>query len=263
MASFRGLLRFMAPKWLAGDVLPDGTETESRTLYSIFVVMDALSERLRLGMLAQYPDGNEPADALTEIGRDRRIIRGPAEPAASFEARCRTARTDWKRAGNAWAMLSQIQGFFSPAGVKVAAVTNSGKWYELAADGTKTTTAGTAWDWDGDTASWARFWIIIYCSAGVPFAPEDTWADAGTYDDGGTWDTDATPEEAQGVRRIVSDWLMAGSRCVNVIIAFDEATFVPGSGEPDGTWAAYGDPATSPRITGRDATASYWHGTGP
>lgn len=261
MASFRGLLRFMAPKWLVGDVLPDGTETESRALYSIFLVMDGLTERLRLGMLAQYPDGNEPADALTEIGKDRRIIRGPDESAASFEARCRTARTDWKQAGNAWGMLSQIQGFFSPASVKVAAVSNTGKWYELDTDGTRTVTV-SAWNWDADEASWARFWIIVYCVAGVPFASDDTWDDPGTWDDGGTWDTDATPGEVQAIRRIVSDWKMAGSRCQNIIIAFDEATFFPGSGYPDGSWAHYGDGA-APSLPTRDGTASYWHGTGP
>jgi hypothetical protein len=289
MSFFRRLLRKLGPGWLVKDQLPPtmpdgGSEVDSRSLWTVALTLDAQLQRMRDGIGARYP-GNPPAgaklattngapdDALGLIGRDRLIRRGPSEPVANYVARLQRAIDDHRVRGNAWAMLEQIQGFLAPRAVKVAYVNEHGNFYTLDADGTQTRNKYTDWDWDGSalTDAWARFWIVIYCESGSPFEPGPTWGDSQLWGGGWggagyTWGSTATVDHVFGVRAILDDWLMAGSRGVAVVLSFDDSDFAPSDTAPplpDGTWRNYGKTAAGIEVNARNVDGRYWKGTGP
>lgn len=273
MTSFRDLIPFLGPKWLTRDKTVDPAtglevETSSRVLYVLGIMFDGFGDRLRHGIRARFP-GLAPEDALGYIGRDRRITRGPDEAAASYEVRLRAFLDGHRRRGSAWAMAEQLRGYCSPHEVRVRIVNEHGTFWTVDRDGAVSVDRGTAWDWDGTglAAGWGRFWVIIYPTTGTPTEPwqiEGTWGDSTTtYGDGGTVGTTATRGDVQAVRRIVQEWKPAGSRCVHVIIAFDDASFDPGDTAPplpDGGWATYANNAT-PYDKARLDSARYWKGT--
>ncbi len=110
------------------------------------------------------------------------------------------------------------------------------------------------WNWDGDTASWARFWVIIYPGTRWTDSGQD-WGDA-TNPWGGavaTWGSLAiTEEQTRTLRSLIADWKPAGTRCHTIIVATDTASFSPAAPEPNGTWSYW-----SNRLT----TAIYLDGT--
>lgn len=291
MSLFRNLVRFLGPSWLVKDYLDDGTETDSRTLWSISLVLDAQLERLRRGILARYPGPagakpgtpGAPDDALPLLCRDRLIVRGPSEPVSHVTARLQRAIDDHRVRGNAWALLEQIQGVLSPRAVKVALVNEHGNWYTLAADGTKTRSkprftdgGGTihpTWNWDGSALvdAWARAWVIIYCEDGALFQPGPTIGDpalwGGTVENpAATISSTATQDEAIAVLQILPDWIMAGSRLLYVVLSFNDSDFDPSAAQPplpDGTWANYSKNVGGTQVPARNTDGRYWKGTGP
>lgn len=272
MTTFRDLIRKLGPPWLTRDQTPDpdgGTvETDSRVLTVISIMFDGFGDRLRNGIRARFP-GLAPEDALGYIGRDRRITRGPDESSAAFEVRLRAFLDGHRKRGSAWAMAEQLRGYCSPHAVRVRVVNEHGTMWTTERDGTLSVDRGTAWSWDGTglVAGWARFWVIIYPTVGPPTKPwqiEGQWGDGTTkYGDGGTIGTTATPGDVKAIRKIVQEWKPAGSLCVHVIIAFDDASFAPAQAAPPlpgGGWADYADNGT-PYVKARLDTARYWKGT--
>lgn len=289
MSFFRRLLRKLGPGWLVKDQLPEtapggAAEVDSRSLYTVALVLDASLQRVRNGILARFP-GNPPAgakdastagappDALSLICRDRIIRRGPAEPEANIVARLQRAIDDHRVRGNAWAMLEQLQGFFAPRAFKISLVNEHGNFYTIDADGTRSRDKAEPWDWDGSliTDAWARFWVIVYSEDGVPFEPGPAWGDAEQWGGawgtkGYTWGSTATPEDVTGARAIMLDWMMAGSRGVSLVVAFDDSDFEPGAGAPplpDGTWGLPYKIVAGVAVPARNQDAAYWRGTQP
>lgn len=258
----------MGPAWLT-------TEGDSGLVgYSLDAVKDAFMERLRQGLLARLPQ-NEPTgqttpadDALAAMGRDRRIVRGLNEVAPTYAARLLRWLDDWQTAGNPFALLKQLAAYCGD-GPAFRTVDARGNWYSLAADGTPSVLVNQAnWDWDSDPsalAKWSRFWVIIY--------PNGLWLPGPTYGASGiawgdtdrTWGSTATPEEVASVRGIVSDWKPAGTRCVNIVLAFDNTSFDPattrdGTGLPDGTWGRWSKVSGGAYVPSRLSSARYWDG---
>jgi hypothetical protein len=232
---------------------------------SLMTMLSLAIERVRLGWLARFPT-HAPSDALPLMSRDRKIVRGFSESETTFRARLIAAPTDHRTRGNPWALMKQIRAYLG-TDLMVRTVDNRGNWYTIEADGTQSTPELDAgnFDWDGDAAKWSRFWVILYPPStlwtrlqwgDVPLP----WGNA-SY----TWGSTATPEQVRSIRNIVKDWKPAGTRCVNVIIAFDAASFdptdPPGAPLPDGTWDLHGDRATGTRGRSRLSTALYWKGT--
>lgn len=254
--SFSGLV----PWWLrSGD---GGSVLASLSLWA-----DDFMARARLGILARFPDYAPDDAALAAIGRDRRIVRGINEPAASYAARLIRAIDDHKQRGNPYALLRQIRAYLQ-ADCVVRTVDRRGNWYSIAADGTESSSIDTGnWDWDGTPASpqWARFWLVIFPAGGT-----DPWATSGLIGGGALWGnglvgghptktigTTATVDQVAAVKSIVRDWKPAGTVCEWVIIAFDDTTFTPaGATMPAGAWGNWSDGAGSPV---RLSTARYWH----
>lgn len=267
--NFRQTRKFLGPPWLT-------QEGESALVgYTVDVVADAFMERLRLGHLARFPQNDPtgqttaPDDALAAIGRDRRIIRGINESAPGYARRLVRAIDDWKTAGNPFALMAQLSAYCGP-GPAFRTVDVRGNWYSRAANGTQTTDINVAnWDWDGDPYAlkkWARFWIVIYPNGLWTVGPN--WGDVGFVwgAANATWGTTATQDEVTSVKAIVRDWKPAGTTCVNIIIAFDNASFDPAlprdaAGLPNGTWGGWAHTVGGVVVPVRLSSARYWDGS--
>lgn len=265
---FRIARKFFGPAWLTED-------GESGLVgWASDVIKDAFTERLRLGLLARFPqqdpEGTPAADdALAAIGRDRRIVRGFAETSATYAARLLRWLDDWQAAGSAFALMEQLAAYCGP-GPSFRTVDVRGNWYSRDAEGNETSLLQRGnWDWDNAAnalSRWSRFWVIIYPNGLWTVGPK--WGDAGAVwgTPGRTWGTTATPEQVTSIRSIISDWKPGGTKCVNVVVAFDSTSFDPttardGTGLPDGTWGLPSEQnGSEAQVPTRLSTARYWDG---
>jgi hypothetical protein len=256
IARFRRSFRKLLPRFL--------TEGEGELVaYSLTFMHDMFIERTRLALLARMPT-YAPVDALPNIARDRKITRGFNEPEATFRARVIPWLSDHRPRGNPWKLMAQLKAY---CGVEmmIRTVDNRGNFYTSAADGTLSRSLDTGnWDWDQEPTLWSRFWVILYpppelWTEGPVWGPDlwgGAWGNAGY-----TWGSTATIQQVRSIRNIIRDWKPAGTRCVNIILAFDSSSFNPASTLPDaGFWDLHGDRA-DPRGRARLATARYWKGT--
>jgi hypothetical protein len=261
--NFRQTRRFMGPRWLLDD--------EGGLLgYALDTLKDAFVERLRLGLMARLPQNDPnglttaPDDALSAMGRDRRVVKGLTETSQSYARRLRLWLDDRKRAGNPFALMQKLAEYTGPL-PSFRTVDVRGNWYSRAADGTETALLNTGnWNWDNDLSGtrWSRFWVIIYPN-GLWDIARKNWGDVTGPGWGGsplTIGMTATPEEVDTIQFIVGDWKPAGTRCVNIIAAFDPASFNPASPEPDGTWGTWGKLVGGVKVPSRLATARYLDG---
>lgn len=259
----RNIFYRLAPRWLTSD---DG----EKVLFSVGTIMDALEERVLLGLLARFPS-YAPPDALTRIGRDRRIIRGINEPAATYAARLLPWLDDHRVRGNPWALMRQLRGYCGVA-MRIRTVDKRGNWYTHDTDGTLSYRLNQGnWNWaDEPSTAFSRFWVILYPSASL-WTASPPWGDPALWDGawgtpGYTWGTTATPDQIKSIRSIIREWKPAGTRCVKIIVAFDEASFDPTSslgdpGMPDGLWAKPYKVVDGVAVPTRLSTARYWRGT--
>jgi len=260
MSTFRDVAWFLSPGRLR-------TYRAARMVYAfIGLPLDMIAEAAKQATSARFPLFC-PEDALPYHGRDRGIRRGPLEGAASYRGRLLLWLEAWRGAGVGRAMLDQIAGYLTPQTCRIRIWTQVGTIYTRAADGTFTITRATPglWNWDGLTALWARFWIIIDSVGGVPWSRDGTWGDGEVWGESGrgTWGSTATVEQVQTIRSIVEDWKPAGSVCKNIIISFDASAFSPSDTAPplpDGTWAHWSHNVGGVQVPARDSRAIYWDG---
>jgi hypothetical protein len=264
--NFRLMRRLLGPKWL--------TSGEGELVgYSLDLLKDAFMQRLLLGHLARFPE-TAPTDALTALGLDRRVVRGLNETDASYVARLLLWIDDRKKAGNPF-MLMQKVAEYTGSLPSFRTVDARGNWFSRAADGTETfSLAQGNWNWDDRPVDhrlhkdrWARFWLIIYPNGlwdeGAAEWGEPTTQDWG--DAGQTWGSSATKEQVQSIRSLVYDWKPAHTRCVNIILAFDNASFPPtagvnDAGMPAGLWERWSKNDGGVQVPARLSTARYWDG---
>ena len=225
--------------------------------YSIDRMLCALSQRAYDGLLARFPE-YAPDDALPLLCRDRGVVRGINEPRDSIVARLLRFLDDKASIGGAFALHAQLRAYMQ-ADVMVRTVDRRGNWYTTDVGGATSYVLNSAtWDWDDAPANprWARFWVIIYPTAGVPWAASEP----GAWPVGGTIGTTATPDQVASVRAIIDAGKPAGTRCEWIIIAFDPASFAPSTPEPDGTWKWFGRADGTGYVPARLTTARYWKG---
>jgi hypothetical protein len=257
---FRIVRQHLAPRWL--------TEGDGELVgYALDLVKDAFIERARLGLLARFPE-TAPTDAQVAIGRDRRVLKGINETNASYAARLIRWLDDRQRCGNPYALLQKLAEYMGPL-PKLRTVDNRGNWYTREADGTESAVLNEGnWDWDGNEDRWSRFWVIVYPN-GLWSEGSNDWGDAAGpswgENSGETWGSTATEEHVQSVRSIIADWKPAGTRCVNIILAFDNASFDPtaavdATGMPNGLWGKWSKNVNGVQVPARLDTARYWDG---
>lgn len=253
---FRTSRQNLAPRWL--------TEGEGGLIgYALDVVKDAFVERTRLGLLVRFPeqgpDGTPaPADALAAMGKDRRVIRGLNETEATYVRRLKAWLDDRKTSGNAFTLMQRLAEYLGD-GPSFRTVDRAGNWYSRAVDGTRTLLVAQGnWDWDSSdpSSNWSKFWVVIY---GFRAVESGTWGE-GEWGDGGAWGSTISLDEVATIQAIVNDWKPAGTRCVNIILAFDDASFDPTAPEPDGTWGDWSEDSGGTQVTTRLSTARYLDG---
>ena len=258
--TFRALRKFLAPRWLTedeGELVGD----------SLGAIEDGFTQRLYMGVLARLPQNDPtglttaPDDALTAMGRDRKILRGFVETASSYAARLLPWLDDHRSRGTAFMMMKQLAGYLG-AGFSFRIYNARGACWSRDVNGVETFVASTTWDWDGHPELWSRFWVVIY--------PTGDWTTS-TLDWGDTspkygpnlaqWGVDIPREQIRAMQTIVAEWKPAGSRCMYIIVAFDPASFDPAAPEPDGTWASFGKIDAGVRVPARLDTARYLNGS--
>lgn len=257
-ARFRLSRKFLAPRWL--------TEGEGELVgYSLDIVKDAFIQRLYLGLLARFPD-SAPLDALPAIGRDRRVVQGINESPTSYASRLVKWLDDRKTAGNPLALMRKLAEYTGP-GCVFRTVDARGNWYTRAVDGSVTFLLNQGnWNWNGiDPSRWSRFWVVIYPPSSLWTPLPNNWGDTagpawGAPSPVGSWGSTASADQVATVRALVADWKPAGTRCVNVILAFDPTSFSPTSPEPNGLWGHWSKDVGGVRVPARLATARYWDG---
>lgn len=262
---FRDFIREISPAWAQ-------REWGEKYLYVPGVILDGITQWMMEGIRARFP-GKGPPDALAHHGRDRQIRRGFDESRASYEVRLLRWLDDHRIRGNPIAMLEQLAGYLTPHAVKMRLVSQKGTWVTRETDGTITIDRKLAnWDWDGVATSPAnrtRFWLIVYPPTTLWTVGASFWGGAGLW--GGewglagsrqTWGSTATVEQIKTLREIVRDWKPAGTTCVEIILAFDPASFDPATPEPDGLWGAHAKLSGGVWVKSRLDTARYCHGTG-
>lgn len=142
----------LSPPWL---LRPTG----AATMRAIAQQLDALADRVTLGVKARFPS-LAPEDALSQIGKDRRIQRGPAEPADSYAKRLQIWWDSHRTEGGPYALLGQLYWFWKPTlDVPIEYVDYSGKRLTLATDGTITRDA-IVWGGDG-SGDFAQYWLFF------------------------------------------------------------------------------------------------------
>ncbi len=194
------------------------------------------------------------------------MLRGIDETDRSYAYRLTQWLVDARTRGTAFTLMKQLAAYCDFDGTKGCSfrvVDNSGNWFSRSASGVESSSLATGnWNWDGDTASWARFWVIIY--PGTRWGSNGgTWGDYGDWGDAtGTWgSTTITEEQTRTLQVLVADWKPAGTRCQNIIIARDPASFNPAAPEPDGSWGRPYKYTGGVAVAARLATALYLDGT--
>lgn len=251
---FRSGVQALSPPFLAN------TWGYRFTYSAIGVVLDALAEYLRLGVLQRFP-GKCQSEALPFIGADRKILRGFRESDGAYIPRLRHAHQTWRFAGNAQTLLTELAAYFSPTPPVIRYVVNGvdengtqfADWWTLI-DGTLShhRQNPSNWNWDGQTGQ-IRFWIIIYRNEG--FTPW-FWGDGHFWGGGQSWgfEEEFTENFAYDAHNLIAQWKAAGSHCWQLggiivtgdMTLFDPTGFVPAQGHPNGTWDTYANRAGIP-----------------
>lgn len=264
LLNLRSVVRTFGPPWLFN-------EEGYRFFYAIATVADELQQFALEGQRAKFPELCTPG-ALPRIGRDRLIPRGFSETDEGYGSRLILWREDWKHAGGAYAIMSQLRAFLTGYDNTIRLVnqqrlsTGESKWRTLEMDDTRSATTNGNWNWDGDFATWARVWPIIYAD---PILERDgTWGDGEAWGDNPTqsWGSTASPELVDAVRVILGQGpgaVSAEGFAPFVVVSFDNSAFSPTDSAPpmpDGTWGGAYKVVADVAVPARDPRAIYWPG---
>lgn len=229
--------------------------------YSMDIVSDACLDALYRGMLARFPEYAEE-DALVELAKDRRVVRGIGESTASWAARCKRWLDDARHRGSPFMLMQKLSEYIG-AGSSFRIVDVAGNWWSRSAAGVETKLLAQGnWNWDStvSASNWSRFWVIIY--PGTRFTvTTQIWGDGSVWGDKTKcWGVSGTPDQHQTIRDIVADWKPNGTKCDTIIYAFDAASFNPASPEPDGKWGKWYKVVAGVNVPSRLSTARYAEG---
>ena len=115
----------------------------SRFVWGIAATGDIFLEACEQAMVCRFIV-HAPEDALPYLGRDRRLIRGPAELAASFRARLVAAWVAWEWAGTKTGVLGQLVAFGFKSDTASPDIIESQDT-----------------NWPPRSSWWSRFWVVI------------------------------------------------------------------------------------------------------
>jgi len=208
MANFRQYARTLSPTWLRG-------EWSGRIVSFAAIVFDVIAESVfQAGASNLMKAPSFQADALGRIGSERMMERYFGESEDGYKQRLLGAWRAWSQAGTPASIIEQLAALGLTASVKE-------NWQ---------------WNWDGDSANFSRFWVII---TGHPWVPRK-WGDGSKWGPSSLWGARRTPPsmiDARAIRRVIKKWKAGHTVCPYAVIVFDLAAWAALT--PDGTW---GDP---------------------
>lgn len=141
-------------------------------LRAIGEVLDAMSARDDAGVALRFPTPGVDPGALAIQGRERRIVRGIGEPAATYAGRVQRWLEAHRHRGSVHEMLRQWHAYNGANPRRIDVVYYSGTRYILEVDGTITRDILPNFGGDG-TGRWAQAWCFVYEDADPgPLTPE-------------------------------------------------------------------------------------------
>lgn len=162
---FERTIQRLSPPWLQRRV-------GGALLAAIGEQLDDLVDRVSEGVRLRFPDDDpDHAQALARLGRDRRILRGPGEDAATYARRLRSWWDAHRTRGGPYAMLGQLYAFFLDwLNVRMDIVYHSGTRRWVDTDGTITRDAITWSVLPDGTEAWANIWVVYHLPETIPLA---------------------------------------------------------------------------------------------
>jgi len=228
------------PSWLQSTV-------GGKFILGLGDVLGDVVTKTTASIKARFPvDDADPA-ALSLIGGERRIRRGPQEPATTYARRLRTWWDAHRHRGSAYAMLEQLYAcFVDSLDVRMDHVAQSGNRHYVTAGGGIVTHDFISWGGGGPTATygWAHVWVFFYLDGLVDGILTDA-ADT-LITDGGDRITVSTlfegvvsDADAEMFRAIPREWKAGHIPYVTVVLLYSTARMW-GYPVPVPTWSAWG-----------------------
>lgn len=157
MGFFESQIKRISPPWLARRV-------GGAVMRAIGAAIDTQASRAADGVRARFP-GVGPDDALSYVGSDRVIVRGPAEPAGTYADRLQIWWDSHRTRGGPYALLGQLFAFWrSTLNVPIDLVYQTGRRYQMDTSGAivrDDLTWSTGLYFDG-VPEWSRIWLFFY-----------------------------------------------------------------------------------------------------
>lgn len=239
---FTSAMTRVVPPWLRRTV-------GARLMESLGEPLDDLVDRLVASIELRFP-GVYSDESLPLIGRERRIRRGPGEPAETYARRLLPWWDDHRGRGGPYAMLRQLYAYFLDSlNVRMDIVYHSGTRRWIDEDGAITRDA-IEWNADG-TDEWAHIWVFFYLGAdgavrrlvtldGDPLITldGDSLVTLGGIIASGT----VSEADAENFRAIPREWSAAHIPYVTIVLLYDGARLwgypqpVPEWGAPGAVW---------------------------
>ena len=218
VATYREFVERLWPTVFQGDWGVRFSQTVAGTLADAVMNMALQAVKARM-----FGSDTFPQDALPPLGQERLMPKYPSETFSQYRVRLEGAWEMWQAAGTVYGVIKALEAY----GLSNLEIKQNHDW-----------------DWDGDSANWSRFWVVIRGHSLSPLA----WGGF-AYGPGVAWGSSAIPEEVRAVRSIVRLFKPGHTVCDRIIVVFDETTW--DAEQPDGTW----DVAAN-----RSASAVYWLG---
>jgi hypothetical protein len=201
------LLGFV-PRWLKAGV-------GGALLYAFGLTTDLMGDAAAEAVKSKFP-GYEREDSLNEIGKDRRIRRGPNEAASTYAKRLPQWLLDHKTRGGPYALLKQIHAYYISNPFAVALVYNGGRTFAMDVVGNVTMSDNALFVAPDGGTDWCRWWLFYSWPGAVN--SDGNWGDPGTWGDGGIWDSDVTIEERNDIIQVPSEWKAAHAKGFVVLL---------------------------------------------
>jgi hypothetical protein len=215
--TFRETFPRTLPRWCRGERL-------GRLAYVIGFCADVIADSAKHALELRYPVLG--SSALTDIGRERGLMRGQGEPEASYVSRLRAWRQTQRRKGTPDVLLEQLYAQFSwlhdDASFRIKIVPNTGMHVHTIDHTGTITYSTTSWNWDGVVQPW-RWWLVLYVPAlSNPVLGSGVWGSGFVW---GGMNAYMTTSFLQRVQSLCQDWSSAHAMHVCTILVPSSAAF--------------------------------------
>jgi hypothetical protein len=224
---FEDLAVRVSPPWLQRTV-------GGALMRAFGAVMDDMLTDAVQGVGMRFPTDVVAADALALTGKERRMLRGPAEASKTYARRIRRWWDANKLRGGPYELLREFQAYLTGTiDSQIELVYYSGQRYTIPPDPDTTITRDSiTWDADG-SGHWARIWLFLEVeSVLVTDAGETIVTDAGDtfvafYGD---------PSDPDVLTTIPKDWAAAHIELITIVLLTDSERLWDYPTPTDQTW---------------------------